>query len=83
MFFIPMTIPEFARSSFFIVTVWTPGGAAIIFAQSWNFELKFFVDNPFMKKINSTGVESLFLPKNETKEPKDCDQNIACCLLKI
>ena len=83
MFFIPMTTPEFATSSFFIVTVWTPGGAAIIFAQSWNFELKFFVDNPFMQKINSTGVESHFLPKNETKQPKDCNQNIACCLLKI
>ena len=63
MFFIPMTIPEFARSSFFIVTVWTPGGAVIIFAQSWNFELKFFVEDPFMQKIISTGVGSLFCPK--------------------
>ena len=61
MFFIPMTIPEFATSSFFIVTVWTPGGAAIIFAQSWNFELKFFFDIPFMKKIGSGGVKIHFL----------------------
>ena len=33
-FFIPMTIPEIAASAFFPVTVWTPGGAAIIFAQN-------------------------------------------------
>ena len=31
MFFIPMTILEIAESPFFAVTVWTPGGAAIIF----------------------------------------------------
>ena len=53
MFFIPMTIPEFAMSSFLTVTVWTPGGAVIIFAQSWNFELKFFLDINFMIKIGS------------------------------
>ena len=70
MFFMPMTIPEFAISSFFIVTVWTPGGAAIIFARSWNFELKFIVDNPFMQKINSTGMGSHSLPKKCSKEPK-------------
>ena len=67
MFFIPMTIPEIAASAFFPVTVWTPGGAAIIFTQSWNFELNFFVDNPFIQKITSTGVGSHFLPKNESK----------------
>ena len=61
MFFMPMIIPEFAISSFFIVTVWTPGGAAIIFAQSWNFELKFFLDIPFMKKIGSGDVKIHFL----------------------
>ena len=55
MFFIPMTIPEFAGSSFFIVTVWTPGGAVIIFAQSWNFELKFFLDILQWKIIRSRG----------------------------
>ena len=70
MFFIPMTIPEFAMSSFYIVTVWTTGGAAIIFAQSWNFELKYFVGNPFMQKINSTGVRSHFLPQKCSKEHK-------------
>ena len=33
MVFIPITIPEIAASTFFPVTVWTPGGTAIIFAQ--------------------------------------------------
>ena len=51
MLFIPTTIPEFAMGTFFPVTVWTPGGAAIDFAQSWNFELKFFLDIPELKKI--------------------------------
>ena len=80
---VPLNIPELVSREIFLIRVRLPGGAAIIFAQSWNFELKFFVDNPFMQKINSTGVESHFLPKNETKQPKDCNQNIACCLLKI
>ena len=61
MFFIPITIPEVAASTFLPVTVWTPGGAAIIFAQSWNFELKFFLYIPFMKKIGSGGVKIHFL----------------------
>ena len=64
MFFIPITIPEFDTSGFFPVTVWTPGGAAIVFAQSWNFKLKFFVEDLFMQKIISTGVRSHFCPKN-------------------
>ena len=80
---VTLNIPELVSIEIFLIPVRLPGGAAIIFAQSWNFELKFFVDNPFMQKINSTGVESHFLPKNETKQPKDCNQNIACCLLKI
>ena len=50
MSFIPITIPEFDTSGFFPVTVWTPGGAAIVFAQSWNFELKFFFAHSFCKK---------------------------------
>ena len=83
MFLIPLNIPDFAASILFLIRVQLPGGAAINFAQSWNFELKFIVDNPFMQKINSTGVESHFLPKNETKQPKHCNQNIACYLLKI
>ena len=32
MFFIPITITEIAASTFFTVTVWTQGGAAIIIA---------------------------------------------------
>ena len=61
MFFIPKTIPEFATSSFLTVTVWTPGGAAIISAQSWNFELKIFLDIPLMRKIGSGSVKIHFL----------------------
>ena len=82
-FLIPLNIPDFAASIVFLIRVRLPGGAAIIFAQSWNFELKFFVDNPFMQKITSTGVRSYFLSKNEPKQPKDCNPNIAHCLLKI
>ena len=59
----PMIIPEFAISSFLIVTVWTPGGAAIIFAQSWNFELKFFVDDHLSKKLLLQGWGAIFCPK--------------------
>ena len=80
---VPLNIPELVLREIFLIRVWLPGGAAIIFAQSWNLELTLFVDNPFMQKINSTDVESHFLAKNETKQPKDCNQNIACCLLKI
>ena len=61
MSFIPITIPEFDTSGFFPVTVWTPGGAAIVFAQSWNFELKFFLHILFVRKIGSRVVIIHFL----------------------
>ena len=80
---VPLNIPELVSREIVLIRVRLPGGAAIIFAQSWNFELKFFVDNPFMQKITSTGVRSYFLSKNEPKQPKDCNPNIAHCLLKI
>ena len=64
LFLVPLNIPELVSSEIFLIRVWFPGGAAIIFAQSWNFELKFFVDDPFMQKIISLGVGSHFLPKN-------------------
>ena len=44
---------DFAAIMVFLIRVWLPGGAAIIFSQSWNFELKFFVDNPYVKKIGT------------------------------
>ena len=78
-----MNIPELVSIEIFLIRVRLPGGAAIIFAQSWNLELKFFVDNPFMKKINSTRVRSNSLPKNRPNQPKDCNRNVAHCLLKI
>ena len=67
---VPLNIPELVLSEIFLIRVWLPGGAAIIFAQSWNFELKFFVDDPFMQKIISTGVGSHFLPKKCLEGPK-------------
>ena len=70
MFFIPITIPEIAASTFFPVTVWTPGGAAIIFAQSWNFKLKFFLGIPFMKKFSPGVVGSIFCPNMSQNGPK-------------
>ena len=66
-------------ASNFLIHVRLPGGTAIIFTQSLNFELKFFVDHPLMQKITSTCVRSYFLSKNEPKEPKDCNPNIAHC----
>ena len=77
-----MTIPEIAVSAFFPVAVWTPGGAAIIFAHVWNFKLKFFLGIPFMKKICSRGSWVHFLPKNESKWSKNHNRNFASILQK-
>ena len=41
------------------------GGAAIIFSQNQNFELKFFLVNPLMSKIGSTRFLDSKKPKNE------------------
>ena len=43
--------PELVLREIFLIPVWLPGGAEIIFAQSCNFELKFFLDIPFTKKL--------------------------------
>ena len=75
-FLIPLNIPDFAASIVFLIRVRLPGGAAIIFAQSWNFELK------FMQKINSTGIGSHSLPKKFSKEPKTWNQKLYQCLEK-
>ena len=66
-FLIPLNIPDFAASIVFLICVRLPGGAAIIFSQSWNFELKFFVDNSFVKKIGTTCLWVHILPKNKVK----------------
>ena len=79
---IPLNIPDFAASIVFLIRVRLPGGAAIILAQSWNFELKFIVDNPFMQKINSTGMGSHSLPKKCSKEPKTRNQKLHQCFEK-
>ena len=73
---VPLNIPELVSREIFLIRVRLPGGAAIIFAQSWNFELKFFVDNPFMKKITSSGVESHILHKKCLEGPKTQIQNL-------
>ena len=59
-----------------------PGGAAIFFFQTWNFELKFFVDDPFMQKIISIGVGSHFFPKKYLEGPKTQIQKLYWCLEK-
>ena len=79
---VPLNIPELVSSEIFLIRIQLPGGSAIIFAQSWNFELKFFVDNPFMQKINSTGMRSHSLPKRCSKELKTPNQKLYQCLEK-
>ena len=64
---VPLSIPELASCEIFLILGFQ---VAIIFAQSWNFELKFFMKDPFMQKIISTGVGSNFLPKKCLEGPK-------------
>ena len=52
-FLIPLNISELTTSQNFFVTVWSPGGVIIAFAENWNFELKFFLVNSFRKKMTS------------------------------
>ena len=47
------------------------GGATIIFAQNWNFELKFVLVNPFQKKMTSKWFRINFLTKNRSKMPSN------------
>ena len=82
MFLVPLNIPELVSHEIFLIRVRLPGGAAIIFAQSLNFELKFIMDNPFMQKINSTSIGSHFLPKKCSREPKTRNQKLYQCLEK-
>ena len=79
---VPLNIPELVSSEIFLIRFWLPGGVAIIFAQSWNFELKFFVDDPFMQKIISTGVGSHFLPKKCLEGQKTQIKILYQCLEK-
>ena len=52
-FLIPLNISELTTSQNFFVTVWSPGGIIIAFAENWNFELKFFLVNSFREKMTS------------------------------
>ena len=48
------------------------GGTIIIFTQNWNFDLKFVLVNPLMKKIGSMMFLNPLEPKNESKIVKNC-----------
>ena len=52
-FLIPLSISELTTSQKFFVTVWQPGGIIITLTENWNFELKFFLVNPFREKMTS------------------------------
>ena len=65
-----MNIPDFAASIVFLIRVRLPGGAAIIFAQSWSFELKFFVDIYYTTKLALGVCESIFCPKTSQNGQK-------------
>ena len=62
-FLVPLNIPELVSREIFLIGVRLPGGAAIIFAQSWNFVLIFFVDKSSMKKQTLQVWEDSFCPK--------------------
>ena len=79
---VPLNIPELVSREIVLILVRLPGGTAIIFAQSWNFKLKFFLGIPFMKKIGSMGSWVHFLPKNESKWSKNHNRNFASILQK-
>ena len=51
------------------------GGTAIIFAQSWNFELKLCLGILYMKKIAFLGSVSPFYLKKSSKLPKTYAKN--------
>ena len=48
------------------------GGATIIFAQNWNFELKFVLVNSLVKKMGSMGFLNPLKPKNVSKTARNC-----------
>ena len=47
-------------------------GTMIIFAQNWNFELKFFLVNPLMQKIGSMWYLDPKMPRNDSETAKNC-----------
>ena len=70
MFLTPVTITELATRREFYIFVRHQVAQPSFFFQTWNFELKFFVDDPFMQKIISIGVGSHFFPKKYLEGPK-------------
>ena len=79
---VPLNIPELVLHDIFLIHVRLPGGATIIFAQSWNFKLKLFLGIPFMK-IGSRCSLVHFLPKTESKWFKNHNRNFASVLQKL
>ena len=69
-FLIPLNISELTSSQNFFVTVWSPGGVIIAFAENWNFELKFFLWILLGKKWLLGNFGSIFCPKMSLKCPK-------------
>ena len=77
---VPLNIPELVSRETFLILVRLPGGAATIFAQSWNFELKFLVGIQLMQKITSTSVGSQFLSQKCLEGPETQLQKLNLCL---
>ena len=81
-FLVPMNIPEFAPSDFFFKLCFATRGRCNYFSQSWNFELKIFLDFHFMTKIGSTGQWIYFLPQKCVKMAKNWTSKILIMLRK-
>ena len=75
-----LNIPDFAASIVFLIRVRLPCGAAIIFAQSWNFELKSIF---LCKKSTLQAWEANLCPKNVQKSQKLEIKNYINVLKKI
>ena len=70
-FFVPRDIPVLAASEFFFKLCLDTRGRSNHFAQSLNFELKFFLDNHFMTKIGSRVLWIHFFPRNLVRMAKN------------
>ena len=64
-------ITEQAQLKIFAQRVLQTGGATIIFAQNWNFELKFVLVNHFWVKMTSRWFRFHFLYKYGSKMPQN------------
>ena len=58
--------------NFVMVTVFQPGGAAIIFPESWNFELRFSLLNHFWEKNDLFVLLDSYLAEKQVKMAEKC-----------